>query len=392
MPYASCLPFLLVASLAFAQARPSPTTPGVWKARESFDGDLSGTGAAPAEVKALLGNMEALRALIMASPAVAHPVGYNASLSGYLEPFQVVERPDLKGRDYPLSAWFWFGAFPQEFRDDGRVSWGETELMPFMVNTLPRWQTLKGRDWQDVTTDVVLHPAHHRQGFAGLPWFGSILVLKKNPKLLWSPVNLRETFQLVVAQRKKDVGQFEDALARVNDSHKAWTAERAKRQQIQKSLAPSQKDPQAYLAQAVELERHEETIYREKLAELTPTADRGWAAALARLSEAEQDLGSLSTAQAAVPACLLQRTEVEARPLSRFGAATTPGCHPVIRPNWDYFDRSLPRSAIQLITIGAIDECLGDPKAASGPNRYGCPTNVALLQNLDWEQWKALIK
>lgn len=388
MPYASCLPFLLVASIAFAQ---SPTTPGVWKAREKFDGDLSGTGATAAEVKALLGNMESLRELIMASPAVAHPVGYNASLSGHLEPFLVVERPDLKGRDYPLSARFWFGAFPQEFSADGRVAWGEAVLMPFMVNTLPRWPALKGRDWKDITTDVVLHPARHGQGFAGLPWFGNVLVLKKNPKLLWTPVSLRETFQLVVAQRKKDVGEFEEALARVNNEHKAWTAQRAERQQMQKSLAPSQKDPQAYLAQAAELERYEETIYREKLAELTPTADRFWAAALARLSEAQQDLGSLSTAQAAAPACLLQRTEVDARPLSRFVAATTPGCRPVIRPNWDYFDRSLPRTAIQLITIGSIDECVGDPKAVSGPNRYGCPTNVALLQNLDWEQWKALI-
>jgi len=78
--------------------------------------------------------------------------------------------------------------------------------------------------------------------------------------------------------------------------------------------------------------------------------------------------------------------------LSRFVAATTPGCRPVIRPNWDYFDRSLPRTAVQLITIGTITRCAGDPKAASGPNPAGCPTNLALLRSIDWQRMRALME
>ncbi len=388
MPYLS-LGSLLVASLAFAQGTPSYTTPGVWKARESFSGELARSGATAAEAKALLGKMDALRTLIMASPAVARPLGFNARLSGYLTDFLVPERPDLKGRDFPLSAGLWFGAFPLGFNDDGSVDWGETTQIPFDVNLLPRWQTAKARDWQDVTTDVVLHPARYVQGFAGLPRFGSLLIVKKNPKLLWTPVDLRETLRLVVAQRKKDVGEFDNALARVNKEHEAWAAQRAERQQIQKSIAPSQKDSQAYLAQTAEQEHLEETIFRKQLAEMTPTANQFWAAALARLREAEHDLGSLTPAEGAEPACLLDRAEPTTL-LSRFVPATTPNCRPVIRPNWDYFDRSLPRTAIQLITIG-LRECTNDPKVASGSNPAGCPTNLALLRSLDWEQMKALM-
>jgi hypothetical protein len=333
--------------------------------------------------------MDALRALIMASPAVARPVGFNARLSGYLTDFRVPERPDLKGRDFPLSAGLWFGAFPIEFNDDGSVDWGETLQIPFDVNLLPRWQTSKPEDWQDVTTDVVLHPARYVRDFAGLPRFGGLLIIKKNPKPLWTPVSLKETLQLVVAQRKVDVSPFEDAFARLNKEHAAWTAQRAERQQLQKALAPSQKDPQAYLAQAAELERLEETTFRTRLAEMTPTANQPWAATLARLREAEHALGSLSAAEGAVPACLLER--VEATVLrARFVPATTPSCRPVIRPNWDYFDRSLPRTAIQLITIG-LRECSDERKVASGPNPAGCPTNLTLLRSLDWEPVKALM-
>jgi hypothetical protein len=364
--------------------------PGVWKARESFTGDLARSGATAAEVKTLVGKMDALRALLMASPAVARPVGFNARISGYLTDFLVPERPDLKARDFPLSAGLWFGAFPPEFNDDGSVDWGETIQIPFDVNLLPRWQTNKPTDWQDITTDVVLHPARYVGGFAGLPRFGRLLIIKKNTKPLWTPVSLQETLQLVVAQRKKDVSPYEDAVARIKKEHAAWTAQHAERQRIQKALAPSQKDPQAYLAQAAQLERVEETTFRKQLAEMTPTANQFWAAALARLREAEHDLGSLSAAEGAVPACLLERVEATA-PLSRFVPATTPNCRPVIRPNWDYFDRSLPRTEIQLITIG-LRECSNDLNVASGPNPAGCPTNLALLRSLDWESVKALME
>lgn len=128
---------------------------------------------------------------------------------------------------------------------------------------------------------------------------------------------------------------------------------------------------------------------RKQLTEMTPTANQFWAAALARLNEAERDLGSLSPAEGAVAACLLERVEAT-RPLSRFVPATTPNCRPVIRPNWDYFDRSLPRTAIQLITIG-LRGCTDNAKVASRPNPAGCTANLALLRSLDWEQVKALM-
>jgi hypothetical protein len=135
---------LLVASLAFAQGKPSYTRPGVWKAWDwDFEnGGPVGSAATKAEVKALADKVMQLRALLMASPVVAKPVGFNAMLGGHFNEFLVPERPDLKGRDYPLSAGLVFGAFPQEYGDDGRVEWGETALMWVELNQMPRWQSL----------------------------------------------------------------------------------------------------------------------------------------------------------------------------------------------------------------------------------------------------------
>jgi hypothetical protein len=174
----------------------------------------------------------------------------------------------------------------------------------------------------------------------------------------------------------------------VKKEHAAWIAGRAERQQIQKSLAPKQKDPDAYLAQTAELERLEDENSQRQLKELTPAADRFWADAVARLREAEQDFASLSAEQRTTPACLLEKVEAT-RPLARFVAATTPGCRPVIRPNWDYFDRSLSRSAVQLITIW--NRCVDSKKSASDPDPAGCPTNNALLESLDWNKVRALM-
>ena len=102
----------------------------------------------------------------------------------------------------------------------------------------------------------------------------------------------------------KDVATVEEGLARVKKEHEAWSEEQ---------------------------KRSGDASYQQQLAKLTPTADRFWADGVARLSEAEQDLGALSPDQGAAPACLLERVEAS-RPLSRFVAATTVGCRPVIRP------------------------------------------------------------
>lgn len=373
------------ASLAFGQGRTSPTSPGVWKAwRWDFEnGGPTGSAATRAEVKAIADKVLALRTIIAAAPAVAQPIGFNAMLSGYFNEFLVTERPDLKGRDFPISAGLWFGAFPLSFNENGSVDWGETALLPINLNLLPRWW--KAPDWWDVNTDVVLHPARYKQNVAGLPRFGNTLVLKKNPKPLWVPVSLEETLGLVVAQRRKNIEVFIAAASRARKGLEDFGTEREIRLKTYRQAAAREKDPEAFLARLQKGEREAESAIRKQVESMTPATNPAWATATTALAEAEQDLASLSPEQKTMPACLFERA-TSTRPLVRFGAAGAPGGRPVIRPNWDYFNRSLPRSAVQLITIGDIDLCVASRKFKDSPNRYGSTANMALLESLDWNK------
>jgi hypothetical protein len=391
-----CVLVVLATAVALAQTPRSYTTPGFLKAWEwsGQSGDLAHGGTTAAETKALVTKMLELRELLKASPVADRPVGYNTILTGNFEPFNAPERPDLKAGDFPLSALIWFGAFPQEFDDSGKLlhTFGETRLMSFTVNALPRWVD-KPLEWRDQLTDVALHPRHYPD-LAGLPHFGDIVVLKKNSKPLWLPASFEDSFTLILAHRKQAVAGFANTAARLRKDYADYLepAHRAERLEIYKLSARSQKDPVAFLAQMDKVDRTSAETLRKQVEASTPEADKYWADAIAKVKEAEQDFASLSAAQKAAPACYMDQSSSrnpDTRPLVSFVPVGTPRCRPVIRPNWKYFDRTLPRTAIQLLTVG-VSDC-PEQKPSTDGNPAGCPANMALLRSLDWEKVKAIM-
>jgi hypothetical protein len=391
-----CVFVVLATTVALAQTPRGYTTPGFLKPWE-FEGqtsDLAHGGATAAEMRALVGKMLELRELLRASPVAGRPVGYNTILTGHFEPFNAPERPDLKAGDFPLSALIWFGAFPQEFDDHGKLlpTIGETRLMSFTVNALPRWVD-KPPEWRDQLTDVALHPPHYPD-LAGLPHFGDTVVLKKNSRPLWLPVNFEDSFTLILAHRKQAVAGFEGTATKLRKDYADYLepAHRAERQATYKIAARYQKDPVAFLAQMDKVDRTGEETLRKQVEMSTPEADKYWADAIAKVKEAERDFASLSAAQKAAPACYMDQSSSrnpDTRPLVSFVPVGTPRCRPVIRPNWKYFDRTLPRTAIQLLTI-MVSDCPGRKPSKDG-NPAGCAANMALLHSLDWEKVKAIM-
>jgi len=75
--------------------------------------------------------------------------------------------------------------------------------------------------WRDVDTDGVLQPKALGE-IAGLPRYGEVLVLKKNPKPLWSPVTTEAALTLVRKQRQKEVASFEDGARRIRAGYDDW--------------------------------------------------------------------------------------------------------------------------------------------------------------------------
>ena len=69
---------------------------------------------------------------------------------------------------------------------------------------------------------------------------------------------------------------------------------------------------------------------------------------------------------------------------SRFRSGVAPGCGPIVRPNWQYFNKALPRSAPQIIIVDEIVDCFDKAPASAGKNHpAGCPANRKLLETMD---------
>src|SRR4029077_8879435 len=128
-------------------------------------------------------------------------------------------------------------------------------------------------------------------------------------------------------------------LAVVRDP--AWRAARMKEAQRDSATMPN---PQTFLKQIEDSIRIEEASLVQ---EVSPTGGAGKALADAKRSLAEVTdlIAALPAAEQSAPACYAAKgTTLRAR----FPAATAAGCHPLVRPNYAYFDKTLPRSAPQV--------------------------------------------
>ena len=89
-------------------------------------------------------------------------------------------------------------------------------------------------------------------------------------------------------------------------------------------------------------------------------------------------LGELSAADRQAPACYATGGTTLR---TRFRTGTSPACQPLARPNRQFFNASVPRSAAQVVIIAQISICFDHQPALTGP--WGCPANRQLLQTLD---------
>jgi hypothetical protein len=395
MRYVTILVSLAV-SVAVAQTPDRSTTPGFWKdwAWDAGPTTVAASGATPADMKTLVTKLLELREVLKSAPAVAHPVGFNAYLQGHFIGFKG-PASDPKARTSPIAAELWFGAFPQEFDPAGNLTQriGETQLLPIMLNVTPLGS--KPPEWEKVDTDAFLQPAPLGD-VAGLPRFGDVLVLKKNPKDLWSPVSVEASLQLMAAQRKQSIADHEKAAASIRKSLADWIdpAKKAARMAARQAQAAKQKDPDKYLADQEASDRKTEEALRKQVdQDASPVNNRYWAADLAQVAAVDQALAALSADQKAAPACYVETAgrNTDERPLSKIVPAGTSGCRAIVRANPDYFDRKLPRTAFQLLTVGMVSRCLDDPAQLKSTRRSGCPANVAFIRSVDWPKVASLL-
>lgn len=385
---------------AWTQTRYLVDAPGTWKAWKPFSAISSARtdrGATPVEVKAFEATLLELNAVLRRAPGVATPRGYSVETWGYLAGFGRPAPGQPAGKSLPLAGGLDFGAFPIfESERDGKVvrkDTGETALMLFVVNDPWTGSSRKPEEWGGVVTDAFMQPTPKGE-VAGIPLYGDALIITTSPERLWAPVPLGAALDLVVARRRVDVAACQESLEKfiaqlavVRDP--AWQAKRMKEAREGAAQMPK---PEEFIASIQASLRIEEASLVQ---EISPTGGTGKSLVEAQraVDEVTAWLAELPPAARAAPACYA----AEAKGLrAKFRPGLSAGCVAIVRPNYQYFNLALPRSAPQVLSITPVAQCFDTANKynsdANSKSPAGCAANRALIQTMDQAAIRAWLR
>jgi hypothetical protein len=375
---------------AWSQSRTLPDAPGTWKAWKPFSAISSvrtERSATPAEVKAFEATLLELNAILRRAPGVASPRGYSVETWGYLSGLGLPVPGKPAGKSLPLGGGLQFGAFPIfEYERNGKMireDTGETALMAFMVNDPWTGSSRKPEEWGGVETDAFIQPRRNGE-LAGIPRYGDMLVIAKAPESLWVPVPFSAAIDLVAANRRDEVAGFQETLEKfkarlavVRDP-----ARQAQRLKEAREAAVGMAKPEEFVASIAESIRIEEASLVEELGP-KGSSSKGLAAAQKVIDDIAAWLAELSPADRAAPACFA----TEAKSLrARFRPGLIAGCAAIVKPNYQYFNAALPRSAPQVLVITPVERCFDTAnkynREANSSSPAGCAANRKLIETM----------
>jgi hypothetical protein len=391
---------VMCASLALtvsAQVRYRPTETGPWRPW-SFTADAAvrqQRSMTAAEVQAFEKRLLELAAIVKRAAAVSPPIGFAGEMWGSLRSYSSREAGRPAGKAVPIAGGLTFGAFPlNEFMRNGRMvnedlKGGETELLQFVVNEIDNsmFGTSRPDGWGAATLDAFVEPLPG-ETVAGHARIGDVFVVKNNPKPLWVPFPLADALQPVLDERRAQYEQRRDNYARQVAEFTAWQTpeQRAKRRADWQKSAASMPKGAEFVAM---MERTDVQIEAQTRAQLAPGGqeDKSVRDAERDCKEAEGLVAALSPETRTAPSCYNQ-TAARLSERFRAKAGAPAACRALVRPNWDYFDPALPRSAPQVVMIAAFTRCL-TKESMAGTVRGGCVINRALVDSMDWNAVRA---
>lgn len=389
---------LLLAVAASAQVRYRPDETGPWRpwTMTAIASARQARGATSAEVQAFEARLKQLAAIVRRAPAVATPIGFAGELWGSLDGYGISVPGQPAGTTVPLAGGVSFGAFPLiEFTRNGRLmnedlKGGETALLQFRVNAIERgvFSASAPIEWIGDDDPGFFEPLAGAP-VQGLPRFGDVLVLTNRAAPLWVPLSLEASLRPVIDGRRDALAHRREIYAKQVAEFTEWKtpAKRAARRADWATAAKSMPDGAAFLAN---VERSDVEIEKARTADLGPGGgeERGVQEAERDLAEAEAALSALTPDERAGPACYASRAEGLARKFRPLTGPSSPACQAIVRTNWAFFDRAVPRSAPQVLVIDSYMRCLesGAPRQTS-PG--GCVTNRRLMESIDWDAVRA---
>jgi len=378
-----------------------PDKPGFWQPRRYMSEQDHGAGATAAERQQIDANLNAIQAVLMATPTGTNPVGF------YFFPAPMWmshgrTQPILQGLGvYPL-------AFV-EFRKQGVWTLdmhGETSGVEYSLNNLSEIERVSSKVFEETRPNGAQHLIYtlltEVHSLGGFPVYGDTLFITRPGRELFVPVSVEHALKAAMPVYAKNRDSAEHEVAdRKHRSHDFNGDEYE-----QKELAGFEK--QFGYLQATDLKDYEERkrqwmvpVLRQRHEQESLAAppvrgnpDSEWYFnAIDEYANAQQRLASLSSEEASSPACF---AAIDIRlPYTMRGEIRSstgdPACLPLVETNPNYYDRTLPRTAPQLLTVTSITRCvkLGDAMlvpTAIDIEGGGCPVHAKMWQEMDWQK------
>lgn len=336
-----------------------PNEPGKWspwRCNSLSKNELKPYGLSQSEVNAFTVRIKQVAEIFRSSPVWSPPIGVNPSLSGSL--FMPWAPSPAAKKKLPIAGTIMMGSFehfevirPDETNEQQeRYVAGETSHIMIDVNALPKGNGVNMLS--DKEGEFYEEPARTAD-IRGFPTYGDVLIVAKNGKPVWTPISRERFLKAFIAKRRPEAANAEKYIADQQKKYQAFVAQKASAAREAKYQAAvdkmAAKGPAAAEHERRYWERDEaDTLKLLKRGASLDPQDSPFAAKIAGLKAAEEELAAMSPADRIGPACLLE----DKRDFTKSGLVPmdTPGCKPLVGKNPNFFDPRLPRSVPQIIT------------------------------------------
>lgn len=325
-----------------------------WTCGSLSKNELKTYGLTQSDINAFKVRLQRIAEVFRSSPVWNPPTGVDPSLTGSL--FMPWTASSATKKALPIAGTIMMGSFEhyEVIRGDGepheRYVGGETFHIMIDVNMLPKGDGVNMLS--DKEGEFYEEPVRTAD-IGGFPTYGDVLIIAKNGRPVWTPVSRERYLKAFIAKRRPEAANAERYIADQQKKYEAFVAPAAYAARQARYKAAVDKMAAKGPATAEHERRYWERDEADTLnilkrgASLDP-ADSSFAAVIAGLKDAEEQLAAMSPADRSAQACLLEDKRDPAR--SRLVPMGTPRCKPLVGKNPNFFDPSLPRSVPQIIT------------------------------------------
>lgn len=307
------------------------------------------------------------------------PDPYFASVALLIWPTETVER-NTKGEPQVKRVW--------RFNHPGGDSRGTLRILINSNDGVHKW--VVGEDEEGPLYEL---PETTRE-IAGFPLMGSLLfVTPPNKPPLFEPIASERAQRWIIDNLKRQASADASILASAQRQYDAFIGAegRARRAKAIEEAAASQRKPE----NQEQARRHAIAIDQRREQDLkaaaTPKAGSPQARTLERLAQLESRLAAMSPEERRGPAWYKRHPDgVRRLDYGDIVAPGTVGARPLVVPNPGFFDTSLPKTAMQLVSVPYAGHYLSS--RAKGEVERAIVVPATVVEQLDWRAVAAMLK